>query len=162
MSTLRTSIRRYKRYMKAPNRSHRAEEYGNWTNSNSKALAELNSRLDGGKKGSMNAKTGQGTLPNQTRNKKHIFLRLEARRVSNKMEPKWLIPRHIIIKRGRDLSIASCSWKQRQGLAGGSPALCPPGGRPRHAELQRASWLGSDGFRCWVSFLFLVPLSLCA
>ena len=27
MSTLRMSIRRYKRYMKAPNRSHRAEEY---------------------------------------------------------------------------------------------------------------------------------------
>ena len=87
---------------------------------------------------------------------------LEAQRVSNKMEPKWLIPRHVIIKRGRDLSITSCSWKQRQGLAGGSPALCPPGGRPRHAELQRASWLGSDGFRCWVSFSFLVLLSLCA
>ena len=44
--------------MKVPNRSHRAEEYDNWTNNNSKALEELNSRLDGGKKGSVNARNG--------------------------------------------------------------------------------------------------------
>lgn len=43
---------------------------------------------------------------------------------------------------------------QRQGLAGGSPTVRPPGGRPRRAELQRASWLGSRWLQV-LGFLFI-------
>ena len=59
--------------MKVPNRSHRAEEYGNWTNSNSKALAELNSRLEGGKKGSMNANRTVDPTQSDQKQKTHLL-----------------------------------------------------------------------------------------
>lgn len=85
--------------MKVPNRSHRAEEYDiTELTTTAKALEELNSRLDGGKKRICECKErDSGPYPIRPKEKTHL-LDAGSRSVSNKMEPKGLIPRHVIIK----------------------------------------------------------------